>query len=60
MFTAGEPAGGRKHPNVCVCNVCVFQGFGETVELPDAAGLLPEPELRLQSPAGQLLSAGGS
>lgn len=29
-----------------------FQGFGEPVELFDSAGLLPEPGLRLQSPAG--------
>ena len=37
---------------VCVC----FQGFGEAVELPDSAGLLPEPGLCLQSAAGQQTS----
>ena len=37
---------------VCVC----FQGFGETVELPDSARVLPEPGLCLQSAAGQQTS----
>lgn len=32
---------------------CFIQGFSEAVELPDPAGVLPEPGLRLQSPAGQ-------
>ena len=37
---------------MCLC----FQGFGEAVELPDAAGLLREAGLCLQSAAGQQTS----
>lgn len=34
------------------CVPVCFQGIGEAVELPDTAGLLPEPGLCLQSAAG--------
>lgn len=63
VCTAGESAGWEEvftppiidfFFNVCVY-VC-FQGFGEAVELPDSAGLLPEPGLCLQSAAGQQTS----
>lgn len=59
-FTAGELEDGGKPwktemKSFWTCFylfIYFFQGFGEAVELPDPAGFLPEPGLRLQSPAG--------